>query len=151
MSAELVPASAVELLTPEAQRAFDARAKMRAGLNSYWEGLAEIVEIEGWREFGYRSFRRWMVDEFAMSLGSADEHFRKTKRLMEMSKSLNQTIAELAPQVAQRNLARRPQSAAYISMRRSMARLRSVPHLTDPMERKAAAELRDHLNRLLED
>lgn len=140
----------VEIVSAEESEARAATEQIRTGLSDLWEGLARMVAINGWELLGYSSFRRWAADELGMSLSKANEHLRKTKRLIEMSAVMNKTIAELAPQVSLRSGHRRtianPIAAAMLTSSRKLA---SIPHLANPDERNAAIELRHHLNRLL--
>lgn len=135
--------------TPEQETAAAVKL-IKDGLDSLWEGLARFVTVEGWKVLGYTSFRRWAADEMAMSLGRADLHLRKTKRLLEMSQAMNKTIAELAPTVSIRSGHRKTvRSPIAAAMKTSSRKLSVIPALTDPHERSAATELRNHLNRLL--
>lgn len=152
MTTELVPASEVQIVNSPEVEATEALQLIRTGLGSLWEGLARMVACEGWRTLGYTSFRRWASDELHLSLQSADLYLKKTRRLMSLSDVMKKTVGELEQSVALRNVrARRPTSPAYTSMRTSVNRLRTIPALTDPKERRAATELREHLNRLLEE
>lgn len=152
MTTELVPASEVQLVNSPEVEATEALHLIRTGLDSLWEGLARMVACEGWRVLGYTSFRRWASDELHLSLQSADLYLKKTRKLMTMSEVMKKTVGELEQSVSLRNVrARQRPSPAYTSMRTSANRLRTMPALTDPKERRAATELREHLNRLLED
>lgn len=149
---DVVPVTAIEVLSPDEAEARAAVAQIRSGLSNLWEGLARIVAIEGWKALGYNSFRRWAADELGYSLSLADKHLRKTRKLIALSQVLNQTIAELEPRMSLNSVTRRPKvnvNPVAEALRQSTRKLLAIPHLTNPDERNAAIELRNHLNRLL--
>lgn len=149
---ERVTSTEVVVMTPVEIEVQAAVTQIRAGLTDLYEGLARFVTVEGWKVLGFNSFRKWAAEEMAMSLRSADLHLRKTKRLMELSSVLGKTINELAPTISLRSGHRNPvKSPLANQMKLASRKLSTVPALTNPDERKAAMQLRDHLTRLLGD
>jgi hypothetical protein len=142
------PDEVVQATVEQAQAATDMA---RQGAEALWEGLAQLVKIQGWAVLGYADFRSWARAELDLSKSTADKYLRKTNKLIELAEETGMAVGKLQKRIPVRSVSsRKPASPVLASMRAAERRLRTIPILTSPDERTAAKALHDALGKLLE-